>query len=389
MKKYITLALSVILLILLLSPTASADRTEKVKVIKFDKDKNDLIVEQGNGQRWLIQHNRSCTSMTQDFPVELIWVDGKITELKVDFTEQCAVYNAVPYGGDGSLVQLFTSKNLLVPDHEAEIIMKNKKYLIDYKGKGCKYLYDFVGKKIYYSFPPYTFSKGDIVLPGNRGTCPFTTEETLEVIEKPVDPDMPGAIRNLDYQAQNNKVYFYWEPPEQEGIYLYVISFSKYPLNLDDYSSWKEMPNIRYTRDTSFYVRRLANGQKYYFYLTALKEGKTEGPWLSAEATPVAPVMTYKKNSDDIKFQVNMEEREDSFRLYWPDMENARRYFVRLYVNGKEEFFKILRTDKTEYIIPKSDYYLGDGLRFTVRVVPNRPFGNAPRDGVYWKYLGD
>jgi hypothetical protein len=206
----------------------------------------------------------------------------------------------------------------------------------------------------------------------------------LEVLteEKPVTT---VELTGLQYQAQNNQVYFYWDKITAEGPWLYAVSYSKYKLDLTMFKSWKEMPNVKLTALNSYTVRNLANGIPYYFYIAAMEHGKDAGPWSQATATPKADA-GIKNNPDPEKFEVLMQEKSDnSFRLYWPLRADARRYYVRFYVDAKLEFFKILKTEQNELVIPKDPKYLNKGLRVEVKTMP---FPNKPAfsDGIYWEY---
>ena len=92
-----------------------------------------------------------------------------------------------------------------------------------------------------------------------------------------------------------------------------------------------------------------------------------------------------KNNPDPDPFQIKLEETDSAFHLSWPLREDARRYYVRFYINGKQEFFKIQKPEQNEITIPKEEKYLNKGLRLEVRTIP---LPNKPRfsDGHYWKY---
>ena len=81
-----------------------------------------------------------------------------------------------------------------------------------------------------------------------------------------------------------------------------------------------------------------------------------------------------------------MEETNDTFRLYWPEIENARKYRVRFYVDGRPKLFEIFKDGQTEILIPKKEEYIGKRLRLIVRSIPEVPRGRHYRDGIYWTY---
>lgn len=371
-----------------ISPSVYADRTERAKVIKFDKDYYDTIVQRADGSRWLIQHHRLCQSQSTEFPVDLILDEGKIIRMKVAPNEICTVYKAVPYTGDIRLRSLRKSDNLLVPDYEAEMTWNGKNYLINY-GSGCRYLKDFVDKRLYLNLPTGNLIHGRIMQPGNRGNCPITFAKVIgDVQEDPLAA--PPSLDGLDYQAQGNQVYFYWNHPEMRTErLLYLISYSKYRIETDDYQ-WYEMPNLRRTRRNSYTVKRLANGQPYYFYLAAvgLSQNRKASEWIEVQATPISPG-GFQNNPDRPEFEISLEETENSFILSWPTDESARRYYVRLYVNGRRSLFKIHKQDENQIVIPKSEEYLNKRLRLSVRTVPKLATGRHLFDGHFWTYKSD
>jgi len=382
MKTSLKLLLPTLIIALLLLPNVLADFSETAQALKEDKNTNDLIVKRSNGQKWLIEHVPACNSVSTEYPVTLILTGDKITQLKISSNAICKVFNAISYGGEGTFIDIIRSQNQLVPDHEAIIIWGNKKYQIDY-GKGCPYLYDYANKKVYYSFPEGSEKGGILVLPGYRGQCPFTFTKVLEILPTQDTSTLP-SLERLVYQAQNNQVYFYWEPVKAEGEWLYLLSYSKYPLELDIYKSWHEMPNVKIFKNNSYIVHNLAVGRKYYFYLAAINENNEIGPWSQVTATPVRGERLIN-NPDSDPFQIALQETDTEFQLTWPKRDDARRYYVRFFVNGKQEFFKVLRPENNYITIPKDPKYLNKGLRLEVKTIPlpNKPHFS---DGIYWKY---
>lgn len=369
-----------------LTPLTFASRSEQVRMIKADRLNNDLIVERLDGQKWLIQHNRACNSMDPDFPLEIIFNDKDDDQLKVAVNEICKIYYSAPYSGEGKLLSLIPSKNLIIPDHEAKILWKDTEYLIDYKGPGCRSLYDFTDKRIYFSMDPEDENKGTIVLPNRMGQCPFSFVEGQ--LAKKKDEAVKNKLNGLDYQAQINQIYFYWEPDTSREKPLYAISYGRHEINPDDYLNWHEMPKARYIRNNNYTVRRLANDQEYHFYLTVLDENDQPGEWTYIKLAPTAPPKQESKviEGEEEKFEITLKEEKSHFVLHWPEDPFARRYFIRLYVDGRQDFFKIIKTDVNEWRVPKTEAYYGKGLRFTVRTLPKTPFDPTNKDGAYWEY---
>jgi hypothetical protein len=284
----------------------------------------------------------------------------------------------VPFRGEGKLTKLIRSQNLLVADHEAEIEWNGKKHLIDY-GEGCRYFWDFLDKRIYLS------ENGEntlITLPGNRGQCSIRLLKELGRVEN-TDPEAPDQLHGLDYQAQNNQVYFYWEEPENENL-LYLISYSRFRINTDDYH-WKEMPNLISTKRNSFTVRRLMNRRPYYFYLAAVNEDNVAGSWTQIRAIPVAG-RKVENNPNPEEFEIEIRETDDAFYLSWPEKEKARRFIAKFYLNGKQEKFKILKEGVNEYVVEKKPEYLNKRLRFTIKSISKSRFGPSYYDGHFWVY---
>ena len=360
MKKYITFLIAILILLPLFTPYTSAvsyselNYTEKVWMVKNDKDNLDILIKRQNNDLWLIQHNRKCTSMTTEFPIDLIVENGVIKSLKVDFNEECEVYNSSPYSGEGTFSRLIPSTNMLVADHEAEIIWGNKKYLIDYTGSDCKNLRDFVGKRIYFYSKEEVASNGKIIIPNDSGECDFILTSVVEEIQSITEK--PDKIQNLDYQGQNNQVYFYWEAPtDTTGDLSYLVSYSKNKLDLKNYTKWNEMPHVILTKKNSYIVKLLENEQKYYFYIGVLQNDLISD-WTLAEATPVTPKPLSNAyydslnsnsiiNNDSSAVLEKSQVVEAKVEVAVPKIELPK-YFVSFYTMGKYIFFKSFQSLK-------------------------------------------
>lgn len=376
---------SIFLISVLSAPSAFADRSEKAKVIKKNINYHDLIVERQDGSKWLIQHNRVCQTMNVDFPVTLISSGDEIVQLKVAVNEICKVYNAVPYSGEAKITELIKSENLIVPDHEAKMTWFGKEYLIDYDNRGCRYLRDFLGKRVYLHLPQHELFGSQLILPNNRGQCRINNAEIIGD-DPNVSDEVLNPLESVDSQAQNNQIYFYWNRHEQASRdTLYLISYSRNRINPSDYEYW-EMPNLKRTRSNSYTVTQLANGKDYYFYFTLLNfKEKITAPWKELIVAPIS-AGGFVNNPDPDIFEIEMEETDDAFRLYWPDREDAHLYRVRFYVNGRTRSFQVNRPGENEILIPKEEEYIGKRLRLIVRSIPEVPRGRHYRDGIYWTY---
>jgi hypothetical protein len=374
--------LVIFIFIFVLSLPAHADTTEKVRVIKFDKDTHDLIVERINGERLLLQHHYTCSSMTTEFPVYLIWEGDQITRLKVDWNEICKVHNFGPYSGDITIEKRIKSENLLVADHLAHIIWKNRRYKIDY-GEGCEDLRNFIDRTAYISTSD--IENAMLYLPEDRGQCQIKTAEFLGYTEAP-NYEIESPITNLQHKAENNEAYFYWDFYEGDKKWVYLISRSRFQLNPDDYQ-WDEMPFLRYTKENSYTAKTLTNGRTYYFYLSARDEDGNVAPWIELEITPVLTSHVFKNNPDQEEFEIEITDNESDYLLQWPDKsENSKRYLIQFFVNGKRELLKIISGEINEYIISKKPEYQGVNFRFTVQSIPKNIYGTRYSDGVYWEF---
>jgi len=382
MKNIVRSILFLVFVFALVLP-AHADYTESVRVIRADKKKNDLIIERKNGERLLLQHNRVCNSMSTEYPVSILWgKNNKIKELKVAFNERCKVYNFGKYAGEMKIEKRILSNNLMVKEHEAEVIYKGKKYKIDYE-KGCTYMREFLGKNAYVSLNRNRLKGGTIYLPGARGMCKIKKADLLGVVEGQKEETEP--IKELQHQAQNNKVYFYWKKSELEKP-LYLISHSRYKINPEDYT-WKQMPKLRYSRRNSYTVRGLANNKTYHFYLAVLTKDKVVSEWKHVELKPKNTSFVYRDSPDLEKFEVTIkEETDDYYLLTWPNKEDdSKRYILQFFVNGKRVTFKYLKANQNEFKIIKKPEYKGKKFRLAIRTLSKKRFGKRYSDGIYWE----
>lgn len=380
MKKFLIGGLALSFAIVLSPMLSFASGAETAKVIRPDKDRNDLLIERQDGQLWILQHNPLCSTMTTEFPVNLILENGKITQLKVAPNEICKVYNAFPLSGEAVLASRVLSDNQLRPEHQAEIVWAGKRTRIDY-GSGCIALREFVGQKLYLSLVGNTLKGGNLMLPSNGGQCSIDAVAELGAEVAPVE-NAPEKLSGMDYQARSNEVYFHWDAAKGDKP-LYLISHSKFPVKTELYP-WKSMPNLKITKENSYLAKQLANKQKYYFYLATVSVDNVVGPWTEIIATPVG-AGGLRNNPDPEPFEVLMSKEADSFRMAWPAKEAARKFRVSLYVGGKFVFSKLVLGSVSEYVIPNKPEYKGKGMRFTVRSLPRQTFSPTYFDGIYWE----
>ncbi|MBI5422326.1 hypothetical protein HZA44_04300 [Candidatus Peregrinibacteria bacterium] len=380
MKKILAGGLASFLALAMFPALSFASSAETAKVIRPDKERNDLLIERQDGQLWILQHNPLCSTMTTEFPVNLILENGKITQLKVAPNEICKVYNAFPLSGEAVLAARVLSDNQLRPEHQVEIVWAGKRTRIDY-GIGCGALRNFVGQKVYLSLTGNMLKGGKLMLPSNNGQCSIDEATELGVEDAPV-LNAPAKLTGVDFQARNNEVYFHWDAAKGDKP-LYLVSYSKFPVKTELYP-WKSMPNLKITKENSFLAKQLANGMKYYFYLATVSVDNVVGPWTEVIAIPVG-AGGLKNNPDPEPFEVSMLKSTDSFQMAWPAKEEARKFRVSLYVGGKFVFSKLVLGSVSEYGFSDKPEYKGKGMRFTVRSLPRQTFSPTYFDGIYWE----
>ncbi len=354
--------------------------SESARVIREDKVNYDLMVERLSGDLWILQHNPLCRSMTTEFPVSLIIDGGKIAQLKVASNEICKVYNSFPFDGEALVAARILSDNQLHPENKAELVWSGKRYQVEY-GKGCLDIREDVGKKVYLVLPSKKLEGGTIQLPGNRGQCSIVKATEIGVeATKPVN--VPPKIEGLEFQAQNNQVYFHWNAATGEKP-LYLISYSRFKLDTDLYP-WNTMPGLKITQADSYTMGQLANGVSYYFYLATLSKDNVPGAWTEVVAKPVGTGGLKNDVSVD-SFEVKMTEEKDAFRLTWPAKDSVRRFRISLYVGGKLISSSLVKPTVLEYAVPKKPEYKGKGIRFTVKSLSKTLYDPSYFDGIYWE----
>jgi hypothetical protein len=379
MKK-VAITLSSLLIALIFGAlSAQADSLESVRVIKWDEDNHDLIIERSGGERLLIQHNRICHSFSTEFPVKLLRSGGVITQLKVDVNEICQVYNAVPYNDEIKITERIRPTNLLEKEHEARIEWKGRIYNIEY-GPGCTYLREFVGKEAYLHSTNAEPKGGTITLPKHRGQCRITASNPVGTVTQ--DEVIASPIDNLKVKAENQQAFFTWDKPES-GPWLYLISHSKFQIDPADYN-WREMPNLRNSRFNFYRQIRLINDQDYYFYLSARDQNGNIAPWQEVQVTPVKTNRRFINRPDPEVFEISMTVQEDNFLLNWPDKaDDSKKVIIQLWVDGelKEFAFKEAET----HTLTVNRYEGAERYKLSVRTVPLSPYGVRHHDSIYWE----
>lgn len=365
------------------TPGAFADWSEAVKLIKKDTKRYDMVVERSSGERLLVQHHHICQTMSTEFPLKLVWDKDVLKRVEVRVNEICNVFNYAPYTSEAKLSNYIRTDNYLIKNHLADIDWGNYRYRLDY-ANGCENLMEFLNDTVYLSLPKKELAGGTMILPGNRGQCTIKSAKIMEDIssEKPLVPPIDG----LYYQGQVNQAYFYWKDQQTDDYpLLYVVSYSRYPINPKDYH-WQQMPNLQFTRNNTMTVNRLVNGLKYYFYLAAIDADGNASEWKQIEITPITPTPKLNKGTkEDFVFNIELvEENDNGFTLKWPALANADLYLVQLFVGGKPILYKYLT--ENQITIPKLPEYKDKGLKLTVKEEPKEPKGNPYYDGHFWWY---
>lgn len=371
--------------------SAQADRLEEARVIRIDSYNNDTIVERLDGSHWLLQHSRTCTSLSTEWPVKLL-IDKKekITKLKVNFNELCAVYTAGPMEDEVKVIKLIRSDNALKPDHQMVLRDGNEEFLIDYP-KECKYVREFLDKMVYvYRGGKYLEAgKSILYLPGDRGSCKVERVEALGGKPDEVELNQPILkLGEIQQQARNNEVYFYWEPLPQEQILYYAYGHSRHQVDPKEFNNnLTQLPNFGKTKENQATIGKLANGKSYYFFFAPVDKNRQPGAWTTLEVTPVntAPPPVNRPDLPEFEIQI-AEETDAAFLLTWPAMENVKKYRVIFSVDGKRRFMKDLSPNENKITIEKSRFYEGKGLTVTVRTLKLVLTGMSYSDGHYWVY---
>jgi len=377
---------NLLLLLTLLVVTALpvyADSLESVRVIKFWDATDDLVVERNTGEKLLLQHNRMCSTMSTEFPMQLLWTGDKVTQAKVAVNEICKVYNFGPYSSDVTILKRIPSSNALTTEHLAEVDWKGGSYEIDY-GEGCTYLRDYVEDTAYVYTPGSGLDGGTLYLPKARGECEIKSATFLEKLE-PASSVLESPIRNLGYKAENNQVFFSWDAFPEDETWLVLIAHSKYQLNPDEYTL-DQLPNLKRARYNSFRVLQLMNNQSYYFYITAGNGAGELAPWTEIPITPIQTARRIINNPDQEQFEIGMTEMDDAYHLVWPDQsENSRKYMIMVYVDGIREIFKLIDGTDNFFDVEKKPEWETSRFRMTVRSIPIKPTGLRYFDSIFWR----
>ena len=381
MKK--TFVLSLLVVAVFAAFPVYADSLESVRVIKFWDATDDMVVERASGEQLLLQHSRTCMTMSTERPIKIIWDDEVITGAKVAFNELCDVKNYGPYSGQLKISKRIPSVNAMTAEHLAQVDYRGKRYEIDF-GEGCKNLRYYINKDAYVYTPQGSLEGGMLYLPKAQGQCEIKSATFLEQIEAE-SAITESPIKNLKYKAENNQVHFSWDEFPEDETWLVLVSYSKYQMEPDEYTL-KQMPKLRRSRYNSMRIFQLANDQPYYFYITASNGAGELAPWTEMKITPIQTARRIINNVDPDPFEIEMTEKDDAYHLVWPDKsDDNKRHLIMVYVDGKREIFKIIPGDQNYYEVEKKPEWARSRFRMTVRTIPKKPYGAKYFDSIFWR----
>lgn len=367
----------------LLAVPAFADSLESVRVIKFWDATDDMIVERLSGEKLLLQHNRACSTMSTEFPIQILWSDEEIIQAKVASNELCAVYNFGPYSSDLIISKRIPSSNSMMPEHLAEVDWNGGRYEIDY-AEGCAYLRDYVNSTAYVYTPRSGLDGATLYLPKARGECEIVSAALIKSLD-PASEVTESPIKNLQYKAENNQAFFTWDAFPEGEPWSVLVTYSKFQLDPSQYTL-AQLPNLKWSRTTTLRILQLVNDQPYYFYITARNGQGDLAPWTEIPITPIQTARRITNNPDPEPFEVIMTETEEGYHLTWPDKSAAtRKYMIMIYVNGKREIFKFINSTQNFFDVEKKPEWSGAEFRATVRSMPIKASGLRYFDGIFWK----
>lgn len=373
----------VLALLALLVIPAYADSLESVRVIKFWDTTDDLVVERASGERLLLQHNRVCSTMSTEFPMQILWSGEEITQAKVAMNELCKVYNFGPYSSDLIISNRIPSSNFLTSEHLAEVDWNGGRYEIDYE-EGCQYLKDYVGATAYVYTPQSGLTGGTLYLPKARGECKIVSATLLETLN-PASEVTESPIKNLRYKAENNQVFFTWDAFPEGEPWSVLVSYSKFALDPAKFTL-EQLPNLKWSRTTSLRILQLVNDQPYYFYLSARNGEGDLAPWTEMPVTPIKTARRLINTPDPEPFEIVMTETDGAYHLSWPDKSaGTHKYMINVYVNGKREIFKLIDSTQSFFDLAKKPEWAEAEFKVTVRSMPVKASGFRYFDGIFWK----
>lgn len=386
MKKkslFLPFLFSAALLFSLFTQPVQADSAESVRVIKFWDLTDDLIIERANGEQMLIQHHKACSSMSREFPIQIIWRDNKIVQVKVAANEICDVYSFGLFSSELEVVRRIESVNSSIPAHEAEVKWKGGLYRIDY-GEGCLYIRDYAGEEAYVYEKSGGLTGATLYLPKARGMCLINSATLLETLDTGASIQ-EELIKNVRVTAENNQATFSWDAFPENEIWIALLTYSKYPFNPAEFE-FSQLPSFRRTRGSNLRVLGLANDQTYYFYLAASNGVDGVTAWKEYVLTPKKTIEAFVNRPDPEEFEITMKETDEAYVLSWPDKSGvSRKYMIELYVDGKRVLFKLIDPTIPEYRVEKSLDWSRSRFRMTVRSIPLKPTGERYFDSIFWR----
>jgi len=371
------------LLLIAFSIPVHADSLESVRVVKFWDTTNDLVIERESGERLLIQHHKSCSTFSTEFPVNLVWNGGEVVRMKVAANEICDVDNWAPYSSDTKILNRIVSSNMQIPTHIAQLEWQGDLYEVDYS-EGCSNMRDYENHVAYLNTHKDSLEGAILFLPKSRGQCEIKKATLLKKLNVRLSQD-ESMIKNLRIKAENNQVFFSWDAFPEDDVWIALVTYSKYKFNPSEYTL-NQMPNLRRARTNSLKVSRLVNNQKYYFYIASSNGSDSAYEWKEIEITPRQTATRFINKPDPEKFEIEMSETDDTYVMNWPDKgEVSRKYLIQVYIDGVREIFKLIDVDKSQFIFEKRPEWATSRFRMTVRSIPKKPTGLKYFDSIFWR----
>jgi len=370
MKRFIVILITLILI----TPLASAayEKTERVTVLYFDERENNLIIQRrGDDAKWLLHYDGNCDEISDGSTVTINVrnnLDASGDSLIVNSYRRCDIDQAEEITGQLSVDSVYTSKTSAIVTTE-----DNDQFRI-YYGSQCSGVWGLEGKSIYYLQSSSQLRKSDVIyLPDNEAQCYLTNVQEVEDdeevdVDESEDTTSPDMVRDVVAVPGDESVFLSWdEAVDNVEIAYYIISYSTYNLDLDNYEV-DEMPNQTVVDGLNYEVTGLENNDTYYFYVLSVDtSGNMSSDWSgevsNAPSGSIMPIDT----SEPIEINLTQtEETSSSFLFEWDRIDSYQRQTVIFEVDGDREFV-YYNWYKSYMRILKKDSREGEDLTLIVR----------------------
>jgi hypothetical protein len=341
MKKIIPTIIGLALIIP--SVFAYYEYTKIFTILELNQTTKNLIVE-NEGKNMLLHFTGRCDEMQEGGRIT-ISIQSELNSngdvLVASSDHRCPVDEAEEVNGELIFSQVFSDYSGIVTDD-----MGNE-YQVQYDAR-CTSMPSYWKQKIYLYKAGSALAVGDkIYLPKNEGSCSLLyikkqlpTAET----EKPEgDVTRPSMVSSVTATPENGSVSLNWRAASDNvGVDHYVISYSPYALNTQEYS-FNDMPNKIMTSSsaTSYKVTGLTNEDLYFFYIVAVDaSGNVSSTWSpQASATPKSSISPAVIKTDLVRiFIYKTQETLSSFLFRWNRIPSFVRQSVILEADGVRDF---------------------------------------------------